>query len=52
MEDEELCIERLRLAIIEGENSGLARTYDMKAFINAKLDNLRDECPPATAECR
>jgi antitoxin ParD1/3/4 len=36
LEEQEQRIERLRLAIIEGENSGPARPFDMKAFVKAK----------------
>lgn len=36
MKDQDLHIERLRLAVIEGENSGPARPFDMKAFVKAK----------------
>ncbi len=40
LEEQELKIERLRLAIIEGENSGPTRPFDMKAFIKSKTDPL------------
>lgn len=36
LEEQELRIERLRLAIIEGENSGPTRPFDMKAFVTSK----------------
>jgi antitoxin ParD1/3/4 len=40
LEEQELKIERLRQAIIEGENSGPARPFDMKAFVKSKIDSV------------
>lgn len=36
LEEQELRIERLRLAITEGEKSGPARPFDMRGFVKGK----------------
>ena len=49
LEERELKVEELRAAIIKGEESGAPVPFDVRAFIDAKLNRSSDKAgfPPS-----
>ena len=39
--EDHMRLEQLRLALIEGENSGIAKEFDMEAFIASKKKSMK-----------